>query len=105
MKSDGAYVGGLTLLLLIGTVINDLMYDAQIINTTILAPLGIVVFISAQSLLISKRFAVSFSENEILSSELETTQKEILFTLGEITETRSKETGNHVRRVAEFSNC
>lgn len=103
MQKVGAYVIGFTLLLLIGTVINDLMYDAQMINTTILTPLGIFAFIGAQSFLISKRFAASFTENELLSRELETTQKEILFTLGEITETRSNETGNHVRRVAEFS--
>ncbi|MFS0823928.1 HD domain-containing phosphohydrolase [Bacillus sp. 1P02SD] len=103
LKQVGAYVIGLSLLILIGTVINDLMYDAQMINTTILSPLGIVAFIGAQSIIITKRYAVSFSENEMLSSELEATQKEILFTLGEITETRSKETGNHVRRVAEFS--
>ncbi|MEH7383633.1 HD domain-containing phosphohydrolase [Bacillus sp. JJ1533] len=103
MKQIGAFVIAFTLFILIGTVINDLMYDAQMINTTILSPLGIIAFIGAQSFLISKRFATSFSKIEMLSHELETTQKEILFTLGEITETRSKETGNHVRRVAEYS--
>ncbi|RFB18003.1 HD domain-containing protein [Bacillus sp. HNG] len=103
LKQVGAYVIGLSLLILIGTAINDLMFDAQMINTTILSPLGIVAFIGAQSIIITKRYAESFSENEMLSSELEATQKEILFTLGEITETRSKETGNHVRRVAEYS--
>ena len=35
--------------------------------------------------------------------EIEETQKEIIFTMGAIGETRSKETGNHVRRVAEYS--
>src|SRR5690606_8958325 len=30
-------------------------------------------------------------------------QKEILFVMGEIGESRSKETGNHVKRVAEYS--
>ena len=42
-------------------------------------------------------------ENIILNKEIEETQAEVLYTLGEIAETRSKETGNHVRRVAEFS--
>ncbi len=42
-------------------------------------------------------------ENIYLNQEVEHTQKEILFTLGEIVETRSKETGNHVKRVAEYS--
>ncbi len=35
--------------------------------------------------------------------EIEATQKEIIFTMGAIGETRSKETGNHVKRVAEYS--
>jgi response regulator RpfG family c-di-GMP phosphodiesterase len=41
-------------------------------------------------------------ENLYLNEEVETTQKEIIFTLGEIAESRSKETGNHVKRVAEY---
>ncbi|MFC5452974.1 DUF3369 domain-containing protein [Paenibacillus aestuarii] len=42
-------------------------------------------------------------ENIYLNQELENTQKEIIYTMGEITETRSKETGHHVKRVAEYS--
>lgn len=42
-------------------------------------------------------------ENIFLCQEIESTQKEIIFTLGEISETRSKETGQHVKRVAEYS--
>ncbi|KIL40478.1 hypothetical protein SD70_12910 [Gordoniibacillus kamchatkensis] len=42
-------------------------------------------------------------ENIYLNEEVEHTQKEIIFTLGEIVETRSKETGYHVKRVAEYS--
>ncbi|MFZ5987743.1 MAG: HD-GYP domain-containing protein, partial [Bacillota bacterium] len=42
-------------------------------------------------------------ENASLNLKLQDTQKEIIFTLGEIAEARSKETGNHVKRVAEFS--
>ncbi|MDP4145179.1 MAG: HD domain-containing protein [Bacillota bacterium] len=38
-----------------------------------------------------------------LNVEIENTQKEIVFTLGEVAEARSKETGNHVKRVAEYS--
>ncbi|WP_321314305.1 HD domain-containing phosphohydrolase [Halarcobacter sp.] len=38
-----------------------------------------------------------------LHSELEETQREVIYKLGEIGETRSKETGNHVKRVAEYS--
>jgi response regulator RpfG family c-di-GMP phosphodiesterase len=41
-------------------------------------------------------------ENICLTNEIETTQKEIIFTLGEVTEMRSRETGHHVKRVAEY---
>jgi len=38
-----------------------------------------------------------------LNNEMEETQKEIIYAMGEIGETRSKETGNHVKRVALYS--
>ncbi len=43
-------------------------------------------------------------ENEkVLLKEIEDTQREVVYTMGAIGETRSKETGNHVKRVAEYS--
>ncbi len=39
----------------------------------------------------------------VVNEELVTTQKELVITLGEVIETRSKESANHVRRVAEYS--
>lgn len=42
-------------------------------------------------------------DNILLNSEIIDTQKEVIVTLGEIVETRSKETANHVVRVAEYS--
>lgn len=42
-------------------------------------------------------------ENVILQNEIEGTQRDMIFTLGESIETRSKETGQHVRRMAEYS--
>lgn len=38
-----------------------------------------------------------------LHLEIEKTQQEIICRMGEASESRSKETGNHIRRVAEFS--
>jgi len=38
------------------------------------------------------------AEIRALSQEIEDTQKEVVFTMGAIGETRSKETGNHVKR-------
>lgn len=43
------------------------------------------------------------AELQDLNKEIEDTQKEVVFTMGAIGETRSKETGNHVKRVAEYS--
>ena len=42
-------------------------------------------------------------ELKALNEELENSQKEVVFTMGAIAETRSKETGMHVKRVAEYS--
>lgn len=42
-------------------------------------------------------------ENISLHDDLEQTQREIIYLLGEAVETRSEETGGHVRRVAELS--
>jgi response regulator RpfG family c-di-GMP phosphodiesterase len=38
-----------------------------------------------------------------LNQEIQATQKEVIFTMGTICESRSKETGNHVKRVALYS--
>ncbi|MFC5405229.1 HD domain-containing phosphohydrolase [Cohnella soli] len=42
-------------------------------------------------------------ESVMLHQEIIDTQREIIFTMGEIGEIRSTETGNHVKRVAEYS--
>lgn len=42
-------------------------------------------------------------EIDNLNQEIMDTQKEVVYAMGEIAETRSKETGNHVKRVAEYS--
>lgn len=42
-------------------------------------------------------------ENTLLISDIDQTQKEIIYMLGEAVESRSKETGKHVKRVAKIS--
>ncbi|HSH51298.1 MAG TPA: HD domain-containing phosphohydrolase, partial [Bacteroidales bacterium] len=42
-------------------------------------------------------------ENLCVNKEIEETQREILYILGELTEARSEETGNHVKRVSKYS--
>lgn len=45
----------------------------------------------------------STTQIQELLEEIEDTQKEVVFTMGAIGERRSEETGNHVKRVAEYS--
>ncbi|QKF83514.1 HD-GYP domain-containing protein [Halarcobacter ebronensis] len=63
---------------------------------------------------VNKNVALSFNQVEQkvqeglstikhLNNEIEETQREVVFTMGAIGESRSKETGNHVKRVAEYS--
>ncbi|MEW9698484.1 GAF and HD-GYP domain-containing protein [Paenibacillus sp. SI8] len=54
-------------------------------------------------LTLAASYAGKSLESALLANEIEETQKEIIFTMGEIGESRSKETGNHVKRVAEYS--
>jgi len=51
-----------------------------------------------------KHIGYSAVRDDITSNkDIEEIQKEIIFTMGSIGESRSKETGNHVKRVAEYS--
>ncbi|NLJ99314.1 MAG: DUF3369 domain-containing protein [Tissierellia bacterium] len=49
-----------------------------------------------------KNISAAF-ESLCLNREIEETQREVLYTLGEVTEARSEETGNHVKRVSMYS--
>jgi len=50
-----------------------------------------------------KSLEISQKEIEKLNEEILDTQKEVVFRVGSIAEARSKETGMHVKRVAEYS--
>ncbi|MDD5203060.1 MAG: PAS domain S-box protein, partial [Sulfurimonas sp.] len=54
---------------------------------------------------VNEFMAIRHEVTEIITlhKEIENTQQEIIYRMGEIAESRSKETGNHVRRVAEYS--
>lgn len=54
-------------------------------------------------LMLASTYAAETLVSAKLTGDIEETQKEVVFTMGAIGETRSKETGNHVRRVAEYS--
>ena len=56
-----------------------------------------------ERLMLASTYAAETLVSAKLSLEIEETQKEVVFTMGAIGESRSKETGNHVKRVAEYS--
>ncbi|MFQ5344871.1 MAG: HD domain-containing phosphohydrolase [Mariprofundus sp.] len=56
-----------------------------------------------QNRVLEQKVTERTAEIQSLNMEIEDTQKEVVFTMGSIGETRSKETGNHVKRVAEYS--
>ncbi|MDD3342051.1 MAG: HD domain-containing protein [Sulfurospirillaceae bacterium] len=73
-----------------------------------------ILFIVFLAIKVSRNVSLTMDEVEIkieeglqevntLNKEIEDTQREVLFTMGSIGEMRSKETGNHVKRVAEYS--
>jgi response regulator RpfG family c-di-GMP phosphodiesterase len=59
--------------------------------------------VDQEHLLLAATYVGKELESAILQEEIETTQKELIFTLAEAGEMRLKETGNHVKRVAEYS--
>lgn len=56
-----------------------------------------------ERLVMTATFSSKSLESAVLYEEVEETQKELVYILGEAGESRSKETGNHVKRVGEFS--
>ncbi|MHA6260079.1 HD domain-containing phosphohydrolase [Sporosarcina sp. CAU 1771] len=56
-----------------------------------------------ETLKLAASYAGTTLESSILRNELIETQREIIEIMGEIGESRSQETGNHVRRVASYS--
>ncbi|MDH5464717.1 MAG: HD domain-containing protein, partial [Thiovulaceae bacterium] len=58
--------------------------------------------ISRQLIKIFLEKATIAYENAMLQAEMDETQKDVIFTLSEIAEQRSYETGKHVKRVAKY---
>jgi len=54
---------------------------------------------------VKEHLHLMYNVTEIINihKELDSTQKDIIYRMGEIGESRSRETGNHVKRVAEYS--
>ena len=56
-----------------------------------------------ERLMLASTYAAETLVSAKLTEEIEDTQREVVFTMGAVGESRSKETGNHVKRVAEYS--
>lgn len=68
-----------------------------------MTPAGVFSAKDMEILTLAASYSGKSLESAMLTQEIEETQKEIIITMGEIGETRSRETGNHVKRVAEYS--
>jgi HD-GYP domain-containing protein (c-di-GMP phosphodiesterase class II) len=79
----------------------EIMGVYQAINK--LTPGGVFTLRDKHLLSLAASYSGKALDSAFLDREIEQTQKEIIFIMGEIGESRSKETGNHVKRVAEYS--
>lgn len=82
---------------------DELSEIAKIIDSNIYIAEDILKQERADAKLIEKKVNEATLEIRNLSSEIEATQREVVFTMGSVAEERSKETGNHVKRVADYS--
>jgi HD-GYP domain-containing protein (c-di-GMP phosphodiesterase class II) len=79
----------------------EIMGAFQAINKT--TPEGVFEPSDIEFLTLAAYYSGKSLEAAMLANEIEETQREIIFVMGEVGETRSKETGYHVKRVAEYS--
>ncbi|MBF0397945.1 MAG: response regulator, partial [Desulfobacterales bacterium] len=63
------------LLILFGTIVNDILFDAQIIHTGLYSPFGFFFFIFSQSFLLSINFSKAFKHIADLTSNLAEAEK------------------------------
>ena len=76
---------------------------AHIIDENIYIATDILKQERANAEIIEQKVAEATKELKALNNEIEATQREIVFTMGAIAEERSQETGDHIKRVAEYS--
>jgi response regulator RpfG family c-di-GMP phosphodiesterase len=85
-------------------------FSMQVVIETFIALISIVALVALYENRVENHAKVVNNLNANLQAEvraqtyeIEATQRELLYRLGELGESRSKETGNHVKRVAEYS--
>ncbi|WP_166245222.1 HD domain-containing phosphohydrolase [Paenibacillus turpanensis] len=93
----------ITLAIFFATFIHDIFTKNFYFQSYELHLTGVASIVLGQSLILAFRFSQMHSKVESLLLEVNENQKEIIFTLSEVAEKRSQETGYHVKRVAEYS--
>ncbi|AKA69746.1 ATP-binding protein [Clostridium scatologenes] len=73
-KSNNAIVI-ISMIIFLGTRINDILYEYSIIDTGSYAPIGILIFIFAQSYVASDKFSMAFSKIEEMTEKLKLVDK------------------------------
>lgn len=76
-KKEGALLALSGMIILLGTAINDLLYNELIINTGYLVPYGLASFILFHSVMISVRFTKALNTVEKLSDDLTNLNKNL----------------------------
>ncbi|WPC40540.1 ATP-binding protein [Clostridium sp. JS66] len=73
-KSNNAIVI-IAMIIFLGTRINDILYEYSVIDTGSYAPIGILIFIFAQSYVASDKFSMAFSKIEEMTERLKSVDK------------------------------
>ncbi|AKN29591.1 histidine kinase [Clostridium carboxidivorans P7] len=73
-KSNNAIVI-VAMIIFLGTRINDILYEYSVIDTGSYAPIGILIFIFAQSYVASDKFSMAFSKIEEMTERLKSVDK------------------------------
>ncbi|WP_180968181.1 sensor histidine kinase [Cytobacillus massiliigabonensis] len=69
-KRESSLLNTIAILMLFGTVINDILYFNNVIKTTELTSVGLLFFLFTQSIILSKQYSMSFLRTEKLSQDL-----------------------------------
>jgi HD-GYP domain-containing protein (c-di-GMP phosphodiesterase class II) len=81
----------------------ELHRSAILVFLGVISVLGVIIALLAQNVVRQRKINRGNAEIMALNREVIETQVELLSTLGEVIETRSQDTANHVRRVAAYS--
>ena len=76
-KREGALIFIIAFFIFFITIINDILYMETYIQSLMLVPFGLLIFIFFQVFILSRRFSLSFTKIELMSDELQKVNKKI----------------------------